>query len=439
MKPVHPRNFYITEWAAADPRCVARMERLMQGFGVSADQVQLLPEAELEEVIRAKDWFDLDVRQGQIGFQGDPDVVFNKMLFPTAEQRVEIEQRHEMLKNNPGGFYTYGFLRMLYGIHDGYHYEDGEHKRGTGNTCWSLYDLHSAYGCFHKCRYCRRGRVTTLGLNIEDFLDHTDQLMAENPWQKVFRYDVETDCLILEPEYGMCRALVEHYAALPDQYIILFSKSDNVDFLLDLEHRGHTIMLWTLSTPTVSRVIEVDTATTEQRLEAARKCQQAGYAVRFKFKPIVPIATWREEATDMLEQLFAAVQPDNLSMEMLFFDSMAEFKAIFPVELFAPELVAQMEEIEATTGFTDRSHPFPNDLRAEVYEHYIREIQRLSPQTRVSLCAETRPMWDRLSGLLGCTPVAFACNCGPVAIPGVRAEQIGATADGKAMLDLSGQ
>ena len=432
MKPVHPQNFYITEWAAGDPRCVARMERLMGGFGVPVDRVQLLRENELDDLAAAKDWFELDVRQGQIGFQGDPDVVFNKMLFPTPEQRAEIEQRHASLRDRGG--YTNGFLRMLYGIHDGYHYEDGNQKRKGGATCWSLYDLHSAYGCFHKCRYCRRGRVTTLGLNIEDFLDHTDQLMAANPWQHVFRYDVETDCLPLEPEYGMCRALVEHYAALPDKYIILFSKSDNVDFLLDLPHNGHTIMLWTMSTPTVSRRIEVDTATTEQRIEAARKCQQAGYTVRFKFKPIVPIAAWREEATDTLEQLFAAVQPDNLSMEMLFFDSMAEFEGIFPVELFDPALIARMEQIEATEGFKDRMHPFPDDLRAEIYEHYIREIQRLSPTTRVSLCAETRPMWERLGGLLGCNGSAFACNCGPVAVPGIRHDQLGTTEDGKAVV-----
>jgi spore photoproduct lyase len=232
----------------------------------------------------------------------------------------------------------------------------------------------------------------------------------------------------------MCRAHVEHYAALPDKYIILFSKSDNVDFLLDLEHRGHTIMLWTMSTPTVSRVIEVDTATTEERIEAARRCQEAGYTVRFKFKPIVPIAAWRAEATDTLEKLFAAVQPDNLSMEMLFFDTMEEFRSIFPVGLFDPALIARMEEIEATTGFTDHSHPFPDDVRAEIYEHYVREIQRLSPETRVSLCAETQPMWERLGGLLGCHAGAFACNCGPVALPGIRHGQLSTTEDGKAIV-----
>ena len=433
MKPVRPKNFYITEWAAADSRCVTRMERLMGGFGMGVDQVQLLNEDNMADLIRQKDWCQLDVRQGRVVFQGDPDVVFNKMLFPTPEEREATIQRNEVLREARGG-YTAGFLHMLYGIHPGYHYEDGPDKRSRRVNCWSLYDLHSAYGCFHKCRYCRRGRVTTLALNIENYLEHTDQLMAANPWQQVFRYDVETDCLPLEPEFGMCEALVKHYAELPDKYIILFSKSDNVDFLLDLEHKGHTIMLWTLSTPTVSRAIEVDSATTEERIEAARKCQQAGYTVRFKFKPIVPIANWREEATDMLEKLFAAVQPDNLSMEMLFFNDMAEFKEIFPQSLFDPALVARMEQIEATTGFVDGNHPFPDDVRFEIYSHYISEVQRLSPGTRVALCAETSEMWARLGERMGCGEHAFTCNCGPVALPGLDHDRIASTDDGKAIV-----
>ncbi len=432
MKPVKPKHFYVTDWALADPACQARMDRMMRGFGVGVDQVQVLAEDDLEDTIRANDWHDLDIRQGRMRFDGDPDVVFNKFRWTTKEETAQIIERHPVLSQSKG--YTRHFLRMLYGCMDFFHYEDGKAKRDRGVGCWSLYDLHSAYGCFHKCQYCRRGRVTTIMLNIEEFLAHVDDLMARTPWQTVYRYDVETDCLILEPEYGMCRALVEHFAQIEDRYIILFSKSDNVDFLLDLDHRGHTIMLWTLSTSTVSRQIERDTATTEQRLEAARKCQEAGYTVRFKFKPIIPIANWREEATDMLEKLFAAVTPDNLSMEMLFFDTVAELKQLFDMSLFDPELLARMEQYEADGLMTDHMHPFPDDFRAEVYEHYVDEIRRLSPDTRVSLCAETSELWRRLGPKLRMTRDSFVCNCGPVCVPGIEAHQIEATPDGRAVV-----
>ena len=273
-----------------------------------------------------------------------------------------------------------------------------------------------------------------MALNVEEFVEHVDKLMVENPWQTVFRFDVETDCLILEPEYGTCRALVDHYAGLHDRYLILFSKSDNVDFLLDLEHCGHTIMLWTLSTPTVSRHIEVDTATTEQRIEAARKCQEVGYTVRFKCKPIIPIANWREEATATFEMLLAALEPDNISMEMLFFDSVAELRELFDIELFDPDFMAMMEQWEASGQMTDKAHPIPPDFRQQVYDHYVAEIQRLSRETPVSLCAETRDMWDRMGGKLGMDSGSFVCNCGPIAVPGLRADQVRTTEDAAAVM-----
>jgi spore photoproduct lyase len=254
-------------------------------------------------------------------------------------------------------------------------------------------------------------------LNVEEWMERVDQLLADNPWQKVIRFDVETDCLILEPEYGICRDLVEHFAELDDRYLILFSKSDNVDFLLDLEHRGHTIMLWTLSTPIVSRRIEVDTATTEERIEAARKCQAAGYPVRFKFKPIVPTRNWRQDATDMLEKLFAAVQPDNLSMETLFFRNTEELKSMFDEELLDPDFVRLMEEHEAEHGIDDPYKSIPEPFRIEIYEHYAAEVKRLSPQTPISLCAESATAWEHMAPLLGQTPYDFICNCGPACIP----------------------
>ena len=432
MKPFHPQNFYMTQWAADDPLCVTRMERLMAGFGRPVELVRIIGEGDIEPLVRANDWADLNIRQGRVPFKGDPDVVFNKLRWPADEEKQRLRERYPLLRDSTG--YTNQVMSLLYGSMQCYHYEDGKAKRDREVCCFSLYDLHSALGCFHKCQYCRRGRVTSMALNVEEFVQHVDTLMEENPWQKVFRYDVETDCLILEPEYGMCRALVEHYAALEDRWVILFSKSDNVDFLLDLEHRGHTIMLWTLSTPTVSRRIEVDTATTEERIEAARKCQQAGYTVRFKCKPIIPINDWRDEATETFEKLFAAVEPDNISLEMLFFDSVAELQELFDMELFDPDFIEMMQAHEASGQMTDHSHPMPDDFRQQVYEHYTSEVQRLSPRTRVSLCAETQEMWNRLGGRMGMTSTSFACNCGPIAVPGITARQVQTDDKGTAIM-----
>ncbi|MBM4079442.1 MAG: hypothetical protein FJ278_07060 [Planctomycetes bacterium] len=433
MKPVKPRQFYVTDWALADERCKRRLEAMMKGFGVGLDKVQVLTEETLEAAIRANHWDQQNTRLGCLKPYGDPDVVFTAFRWPTPEQTKEIAGRHPILQEVKG--YSSVFIRMLYGCGQYSHHDTRKVKLDQGITCWTQHDFHSAYGCFHKCGYCSYGRAIALALNVEEILEHVDGLMAKVQ-QKVYVQDNETDALILEPEYGLCRALVEHFARLKDRYIILFSKSDNVDFLLNLDHKGHTIMLWSLTSPLVSRRIDRGTATTEERLAAARECQQAGYPVRLKLKPIIPVANWRQEATDTLEKLFAAVQPDNLSMQMLVWsgNTVAEAKEMLDMSLLDPEaikLINLLDKREADGLAIDRSNPFPDAFRAEVYSHYIDQIRRISPDCRVSLCRETKAMWDLLGPKLGMTANRFVCSCGPFCVPGIEAKRVGAASDEK--------
>ncbi|MCK5802807.1 MAG: hypothetical protein KAI66_08245 [Lentisphaeria bacterium] len=436
MKPFKPQEFFATRWTWEDERCQRRIVRMMEGFGRPLGDVQVVDESDLDGIIRRKNWLDVWQRQGTVAGTRDPDMVFNSFRWYGADELKALHERVPILQEGKG--FASSLLHALFGYPTFHHFEDGNRKRRVrDDCCWALHDLHTGWGCFHKCEYCPRGRVATIMLDIEEWLERVDGLLEANPWQKVIRFDTETDCLVLEPEYGACVDLVNHFARKDDRYIILFSKSDNVDFLLDLDHRGHTIMLWTLSTPTVSRAIEVDTATTEQRVEAARKCQAAGYPVRFKFKPIVPIRNWREEATRTLEMLFEAVEPDNLSMEMLFFSSVDELTSMFDMSLFEPDFVQMMREHEAAGGMADPYKVIPPDFRVEVYEYYAREVQRLSPQTPLSLCAESHAVWQKMVPLLGQTPGNFVCNCGPACIPYLKSGTIAYAEDFKPFVDTT--
>jgi hypothetical protein len=118
---------------------------------------------------------------------------------------------------------------------------------------------------------------------------------------------------------------------------------------------------------------------------------------------------------------------------MLFFDSVQEMKELFDQSLFDQETIRMMEVHEASGLMTDKMHPFPDVFRAEVYSYYIDEIRRLSPDTRVSLCAETKEMWNLLGPRLSMTPNSFVCNCGPICIPRMEARQVRGTPEGIAV------
>jgi len=427
---VASERIYVMSRVFDDPASTARLDSMLAGMGRGRDDVIVLDDEQLPGVIAERQWVG-DSRQGAAAIQSDPDIIFSAFTWPTREQKAALVQG-QLYKDCLAAFKMLGgpisyigprVAQAALGSIDFYHYE----RRPEWNpetVCWSLHDIHSAWGCLHRCAYCTRGDVYVIMLNIEEFVDHVDTLLDANPWQKVIRYDVEQDVLPLEPEYGASKMLVEHFAELDDRYLILFSKSANVDFLLPLDHKGHTIMLWTLTPATVSRDIEPRTGTMEERIEAARKCQEAGYPVRFKCKPVVPKKNWRAETTHMFETLFAAVKPENISMELLFFQGGTdEMDKVMGFDTFPPEIVEACKRAEAESDTWNRARhgmpPFPFEVVREVYHHFIGEVRRLSPDTPITLCAETQRMWEELADLLPCKPWDYVCNCGPHCAPGL--------------------
>ena len=330
------------------------------------------------------------------------------------QQDAEVHAIAKKYGREPGEF-----LRQLIG-HGAFEFVHAlEHDITADMICRPAIEIHTMNGCPHKCVYCGFGTVMVVMLNLEEFVERLDRLVRLNPWCKVFRYDINGEALALEPEFGACKMLVEYFASTDDRYLLIHSKSANVDHLLELDHRGHTIMLWSLTGDTVTRELERDSARTHEIIHAARKCQQAGYPVRFKFKPIIPIDGWRDECRDMIAQLFANVEPDVLTMCVLMWMDVNELKAIIPSEMLDSAFLRAAEESAGKMRGVKQG-PFPHDVRAEIYRSFIAEIRKWDSDVPISLSTESNAMWRELAPLLGTTPSNYVCGCGPQCIPNCR-------------------
>jgi spore photoproduct lyase len=219
-----------------------------------------------------------------------------------------------------------------------------------------------------------------------------------------------------EPELGGTRLLVDLFAQESDKYLLLYvGKSDNVDYLPDYDHRGHTICCWSLGTETQCRRVEYRTADMEARLAAARKCQEAGYTVRIRLSPMVPTAGWREEVRHMIRRMFEEIRPDVITMEPLRYTPYEALESDFEPGLIDPGFMQAMAEIPDDTEGWDRSQ-FPDDLRIEMFRLVLDEVGRLSPDTPVGLCREKRRVWEAMADdfdRMGQHPDNYVCNCGP--------------------------
>jgi spore photoproduct lyase len=357
-----------------------------------------ITDEQLEDIVRNAGWRESRRLSGNKKAE-DPVVIFNSFDFslPDGDQA-----------QGRGDIFTGGRAWAL---------RDRKRVLKAGTVCQTAWEIHTVRGCLFKCDYCYLQNVLNIMVNIEVFIDRFRDFVNAHS-QTLYKWDSHSDILPFEPEYNASKPMVEFFGTQNKAFLMHYTKSDNVDCLEGLKHNGQTMVCWSLSGHTQSRLIEKDTATDEARIEAMRKCRAWGYHVRCRFSPVIPVKGWREENRALVERLFSKVQPDVISLQSLSrFPEYDMVPRLLDLDLLDPSFVgaAQRAKSEMEGRIVG---PFPHEKRLEIYRFLLDEIKRISPQTPVSLCLESPEMWQDLGPIMGISPNAYPCCCGGLCTPG---------------------
>ncbi|NCO35241.1 MAG: hypothetical protein AUJ92_08900 [Armatimonadetes bacterium CG2_30_59_28] len=421
MYDLQPKAVFAHKRVYDNPIALKRMERMLEALGIDPRDVPTVDLTNLDEIIEVAGATESlateamlrgghgRVRQGHLKLERDPVLVFNTFVWDEDKR----EQPMRELRNPQAA----GLQRLFCGVGTDFAYSQRELlSPGRPYVCQGGWGIHTLRGCFHKCDYCCQGFLVSVMLDLEDFCVDLSRMFRERPEQLLYRYDLYSDILAFEPEYGATEALGECFAE-HEKYLLLYTRSNNVEYLADLPYQENVLINWTLSMQTQAEVIERDSPSLEERIEAMRFCQEHGYKVRAGFSPIIPIATWRRETSEMLELLFSKVQPEVLRGWVLAMMEAYEFEQMFDTGMMDQKHMTQMREAaEELAG--QHIAPFPLDVRAEIYEHYLDEVSRISPETPFALCTEHPRLWEMLKDKLCMSPGKMFCCCGGLSRPG---------------------
>jgi len=114
-----------------------------------------------------------------------------------------------------------------------------------------------------------------------------------------------TDSLLLDHLTRLSELLVPFFAKQPNAVLELKTKTAQVDLLEKLDNGGRTIVAWSLNPPEVIDREEGTASPLEERLEAARRCQQWGYRLAFHFDPLLAYPKWKEGYAEVVARLFS--------------------------------------------------------------------------------------------------------------------------------------
>lgn len=281
-----------------------------------------------------------------------------------------------------------------------------------GNACPNYWHF-SPYGfCPYNCDYCylagtpgvRFSPTVKVFLNLPEILDRIDRVASRVGRPTAFYLGKLQDGLALDPLTGYSRRLVPFFARHPYARMILLTKSAEVENLLDLDHRGRSILSWTVNPPEIAAAFEKNTPSVANRIEAMSRCARAGYPVRAVVMPIVPVPGWQGVYRRFLEELHGRVSLDRITLGGI---------CSYPAAIRLTH--RKLGKDNPISRLLERAHPksgdgrtrFPRTTRAAVYRRLLETIREIRPELQTGLCLEDQPMFE----LLGMEQSIGRCNC----------------------------
>jgi len=177
-----------------------------------------------------------------------------------------------------------------------------------------------------------------------------------------------------------------------------------VERLLELDHKGHTILSWSVNPPQVCAVFEENIPGIEKRLEAMRRVAEKGYPLRAVMMPIIPVEGWQEIYAAFTEHLVKTVPIQRLTLGGVC--TYRGARKLMERKMGADNAISShIDDGSGTAG--DGRMRYPRELRHRIYSLIIGVVRRLRPDLELALCLEERELWHST----GLEERRGHCNC----------------------------
>ena len=271
------------------------------------------------------------------------------------------------------------------------------------HVCCNLWTVNPGEGCPLDCTYCylqsylRRNPTLKIFTNIPEMLAAIEQRTQEQP-DRFFRIGTGEviDSLVWDELTDLTHSLVPFFGRLPNGLLELKSKFDSVDNLVALrdEHRGNTVVSWSVNAECVTDRDEAMTASLDRRLHAAQRVIEAGYRVGLHFDPLIHFDNWQDHYQQAIEKIFRAVDPKRVAwVSVSTLRYRKEMQQVM-VERFPESKLPFGEQFLAK----DDKLRYIQPIRFQLVNFAWQEIKRVAGNVPLYMCMESAAAWRQVAG-----------------------------------------
>ncbi len=265
--------------------------------------------------------------------------------------------------------------------------------RSTNVVCPHFLELKWAYGCPFDCAWCYlKGTFRFLPTGTKPVVksydkieSHIRRFLSELTTPEVLNTGEIADSLMSEgSSQPFSKFIIPIFESQSRHNVLFLTKSNNIRYLLKINSHNQVIISFSFNADEVAKKWERGAPPVARRIEAAKELAKAGYEVRIRIDPIVPIPDWEEHYTSLVDQIFASFTPERITL-------------------------GSLRGLQSTiNGSTDRSwveylkensnwgKKVDFKTRYEIYASMIKKLKDVYRYEGIALCKETVAMWAKL-------------------------------------------
>ncbi|MHC1597924.1 MAG: SPL family radical SAM protein [Methermicoccaceae archaeon] len=195
----------------------------------------------------------------------------------------------------------------------------------TDVVCPHFLELKWAYGCPFKCAWCYlQGTFRFLKTRTDPVVKDRERIRravlsffnSSSPPEMLNTGEI-ADSLMAENGEPFSKFIVPLFEKQRRHKVLFLSKSSNVRHLLEIPEHNQTVLSFSVNADSVARRWEKGAPSVADRLEAAKRASEAGYEVRLRIDPIVPVVGWEEHYKELVDDILARFTPERITLGSL--------------------------------------------------------------------------------------------------------------------------
>lgn len=193
----------------------------------------------------------------------------------------------------------------------------GEVIKNVGRMEEDQFYLFHEIDCRYDCEYCYlqyyfNTKVPVVFVNRDEVLGRMENILqkSESPY---FHVGEVCDSLAFDNITGFSGDVCELFSRYPNGTVEFRTKSTNVERLVTFQNPpSNVVPSWTFSPEYICETLEHRTPKLNERIAAAKSCQDAGYTVGVRLDPLFRYENWENDYRQMVITLLETLDPKKI-------------------------------------------------------------------------------------------------------------------------------